>query len=81
MSTVIIIGAGITGLSAAYRLIENGCTDIVVLEKSDVLGGLSSSFIYNGLIFDLGPHQIHTEEQQIIGFLHNILKNDLIIAQ
>ena len=33
MSTVIIIGAGIAGLSAAYRLIENGCRDIVVLEK------------------------------------------------
>jgi protoporphyrinogen oxidase len=81
MSTVIIIGAGIAGLSAAYRLIENGCSDIVVLEKSDVLGGLSSSFIYNGLIFDLGPHQIHTEDQRIIGFLHNILKGDLIIAQ
>ncbi|MCX5903553.1 MAG: FAD-dependent oxidoreductase, partial [Proteobacteria bacterium] len=75
MSTVIIIGAGIAGLSAAYRLIENGCTDIVVLEKSDVLGGLSSSFNYNGFIFDLGPHQIHTEDQRVISFLHEILKD------
>ncbi len=81
MSTVIIIGAGIAGLSAAYRLIENGCTDIVVLEKSDARGGLSSSFTYNGFIFDLGPHQIHTEDQRVISFLHEILKDDLIIAQ
>jgi protoporphyrinogen oxidase len=81
MSAVIIIGAGIAGLSAAYRLIENGCSDIVVLEKSDVLGGLSSSFTYNGFIFDLGPHQIHTEDQRVISFLHEILKDDLIIAQ
>jgi protoporphyrinogen oxidase len=81
MSAVIIIGAGIAGLSAAYQLIENGCTDIVVLEKSDVLGGLSSSFTYNGFIFDLGPHQIHTEDQRVIDFLQEILKEDLIIAQ
>jgi len=81
VSTVIIIGAGIAGLSAAYRLIENGYTDIVVLEKSDMLGGLSSSFTHNGFIFDLGPHQIHTEDQRVIGFLHEILQDDLIIAQ
>ena len=81
MSAVIIIGAGIAGLSAAYQLIENGCTDIVVLEKSDMLGGLSSSFTHNGFIFDLGPHQIHTEDQRVIGFLQEILKADLIIAQ
>jgi protoporphyrinogen oxidase len=81
MSSVIIIGAGIAGLSAAYRLIENGNTDIVVLEKTETIGGLSSSFTYNGFIFDLGPHQIHTEDQRVISFLHEILKDDLIIAQ
>jgi protoporphyrinogen oxidase len=53
----------------------------VVLEKSDMLGGLSSSFTHNGFIFDLGPHQIHTEDQRVIGFLQEILKDDLIIAQ
>jgi len=36
---VIIIGAGISGLSAGVKLVENGITDIVILEANDRIGG------------------------------------------
>ena len=35
----VIIGAGISGLSAALSLIESGCTNIYVLEAKDRVGG------------------------------------------
>jgi spermine oxidase len=38
-ANVIIIGGGISGLSAADRLIKNGVTDIQVLEARDRYGG------------------------------------------
>ncbi|MEM9567227.1 MAG: NAD(P)/FAD-dependent oxidoreductase [Cyanobacteria bacterium P01_E01_bin.34] len=37
--TVAIVGAGLAGLTCAKVLRDNGCTDLVVLEKSDRPGG------------------------------------------
>ncbi len=36
---VIIIGGGISGLSSFIRLIEKGCTNVILLEASNRLGG------------------------------------------
>lgn len=36
---VIIIGGGISGLAAANTLIENGITNIIILEAQNRLGG------------------------------------------
>jgi phytoene dehydrogenase-like protein len=36
---VIIIGAGIAGLSAAVHLLENGVSEILVLEAQSAIGG------------------------------------------
>ena len=37
---MVIIGAGIAGLSAASELFQNGVTDIVILEARDRIGEL-----------------------------------------
>ncbi|MBC7821582.1 MAG: NAD(P)/FAD-dependent oxidoreductase, partial [Planctomycetaceae bacterium] len=52
---VIIIGAGMGGLTAALRLARNGFA-VTVVEARDVPGGLAGSFAYNGLTFDAGPY-------------------------
>jgi protoporphyrinogen oxidase len=53
----VIIGAGPTGLGAAYRLRELGNNDFVVLELSESVGGLAKSFIdENGFTWDIGGH-------------------------
>lgn len=36
---IIIIGAGMAGLSAANHLIKNGCSDFIVLEGRKRIGG------------------------------------------
>ena len=80
MGNVIVIGAGIAGLSAAYRIIELGYPRLILLEASDCVGGLSRSIKRDGYTFDLGPHQIHTENQVVIDFLKKVLKDDLMIV-
>ena len=37
-SKVVIIGAGIAGLSAASKLVQNGVTDVIILEARDRIG-------------------------------------------
>ena len=36
---VIIIGSGISGLSAASELVDNGLSNILILEAQDYVGG------------------------------------------
>lgn len=54
---ILIVGAGPTGLGAAYRLRELGHTDFRVLEAEGHPGGLASSFVDdNGFTWDVGGH-------------------------
>lgn len=53
----IIIGAGPTGLGAAYQLHKNAITDFKILEKTPHAGGLATSFIDpQGFTWDIGGH-------------------------
>jgi protoporphyrinogen oxidase len=52
---VIVLGAGITGLSTAWKLAENGF-NVEVIENSSRLGGLSASYKKDGFVFDFGIH-------------------------
>ena len=50
---VVVIGAGIGGISAAYRLNKAG-HDVVVYERSDFVGGRTKSVDRNGFKIDVG---------------------------
>jgi protoporphyrinogen oxidase len=76
---IAVIGAGIAGLGAAARCIENGEKDVIVLEAAPVPGGLSRSLRHNGYIYDIGPHQIHTPHDAVIRFLELVLGPDLLV--
>jgi protoporphyrinogen oxidase len=53
----LIIGAGPTGLGAAYRLKELGIQDYIILEKESYPGGLATSFTDpQGFTWDIGGH-------------------------
>jgi len=81
VKNVIVIGAGIAGLSTAYRISELGYNRLILLEASDFVGGLSRSIKHDGYTFDLGAHQIHTENKTVINFLEKILGKDLLILK
>ncbi|HNN02349.1 MAG TPA: FAD-dependent oxidoreductase [Leptospiraceae bacterium] len=54
---ILIIGSGPTGLGAGYRLKEKGETDFLILEKTDYIGGLATSFTDSkGFTWDIGGH-------------------------
>lgn len=54
---ILILGAGPTGLGAAWRLHELGETDWALAEAGPQAGGLSSSFVdEQGFTWDIGGH-------------------------
>lgn len=57
MAAVAIIGAGLTGLTAAYRLKQRG-TRVVVYEASDRIGGSIKSVRRDGYLAELGPSSL-----------------------
>ena len=55
MAELVILGAGIAGLSASYHLKEQGF-DPIIIEKEDSYGGLCNSFCIDGFTFDTFAH-------------------------
>lgn len=52
---VVIIGAGVTGLVTAFYLIEKGLK-VLVLDKSEKVGGQMESIHEDGFVFESGPN-------------------------
>ncbi len=70
----IIIGAGLSGLSAAYHMGK----DYRVLERDGEVGGLCRSITAKGYTFDLAPHIFFTGSQYVNGLVNELLNGDLI---
>lgn len=56
---VIIIGAGISGLTAALHIKK----PYLILEKEDRIGGLSTQYFSGGYRFDYGGHYFHFKDK------------------
>lgn len=64
LKKVVIIGAGPAGLTAAYQLCKES-VESVVLEKDDVVGGISRTVNYKGYLFDIGGHRFFTKVKAV----------------
>jgi protoporphyrinogen oxidase len=76
-NTVLIVGAGITGLSLAQKLVAEG-KRVLVIEKQAAPGGLARSYRYGGHVFDIGPHRFHSDDQRVISYVKEICGDELI---
>ena len=65
MSEIVILGSGMAGFGAAYRLHAEGIKPLMY-DKNPYLGGHTASFRYNdGFLFDVGPHISYTKDPRI----------------
>ena len=64
MNNVVIIGAGPAGLTAAYELLKLGDKyNVVVLEESDCVGGISRTIRTGGNRMDIGGHRFFDRKE------------------
>ncbi len=74
---VVVIGAGPSGLTAAYELSRQGVSTIVI-EKEHLVGGLARTEEFRGFLFDMGGHRFFTKNKKVNWFWRDILKDDFL---
>ena len=66
MKKIVIIGAGPAGLTAAYELLtKHEGYEIVVLEKTASIGGISQTVQHDGNRMDIGGHRFFSKDQAV----------------
>ena len=70
---VVVLGGGVTGLSAAWDLQKNG-NEVTILEKEGVVGGLAGGFWEKGWEWPLerAYHHIFSNDQDIARFAKEV---------
>jgi UDP-galactopyranose mutase len=65
MARVMIVGAGLTGATVAWRLAQDG-VETVVLEREHAPGGLIRSARLGGVLYEPnGSHIFHTDDEEV----------------
>ena len=77
-TSVICIGAGPAGLTAAYLLAKQNIP-VTVLERDPVyVGGISKTVNYRNFLFDIGGHRFFSKSQEVEAMWDEILGPDFL---
>ena len=76
MKDIVILGAGISGLSVGLKLSTD--SNLYLLEKESFEGGLCASFTHKDCILDYGPHKLYSQLPGIMEEFSRILGEDCL---
>ena len=74
---VVVLGGGPAGLTAGYLLARQGKA-VIVLESTDMVGGIARTEVRDGYRFDLGGHRFFTKAQEVDDLWHEIMTDDFL---
>ena len=74
MKKVVIIGAGPAGLTAGYELLKKSKDyEVVILEESNAIGGISRTVNHNGNRMDIGGHRFFSKDTSVTSWWNEIM--------
>ena len=75
MKKVIIIGAGPAGITAGYELLKNAKNDyeVIIIEESNEIGGISRTVKYNGNRMDIGGHRFFSKDDRVMNWWSELM--------
>jgi protoporphyrinogen oxidase len=76
---VIILGAGVTGLSAGIRLLDSGY-DVSILEKANHPGGLARTVVRGNYRLDIGPHHLFSQNETILKEILDLFESHELVS-
>lgn len=74
---VLILGAGLSGLSCALELVKKGHS-VTVVERFDFIGGLAATIKKDGFRFDTGPHRWFAKSDMVNKWMIDLMGDELI---
>jgi protoporphyrinogen oxidase len=75
MPHTLILGGGISGLTAGWKLAE-AKIPVTILESESHWGGLAGSIRQNGYVLDFGPHSFFSEDEEIAKTVSGLMGPD-----
>lgn len=75
MKKVIIIGAGPAGITAGYELLKNANDkyEVIILEETYAIGGISRTVKYNGNRMDIGGHRFFSKDDRVMAWWSELM--------
>ncbi len=80
MAEVVILGAGLTGLSTAFHLEQQAFYDYEIFDQEDRPGGLMRTTACDGFLFDYTGHYLHVSDPYFLQFLYALLPQDQFLS-
>ena len=77
VTDVLVLGAGLAGLSAAHTLTSSQY-DVITVEKNNHIGGLARTVQHGKFRFDLGGHRFLTNDKKVDTYVKNLLAGDYL---
>jgi protoporphyrinogen oxidase len=77
--SMMILGGGPAGLSAAYFAVKSG-VPVTVLEAADEVGGNARTLRHGEFRFDTGAHRFHDKHAVITREIKSLLGDELLLA-
>jgi protoporphyrinogen oxidase len=74
---VVVLGGGPAGLTAGY-LLAKADKPAIILEATDMLGGIARTEVRDGYRFDLGGHRFFTKVKEVDDLWHEIMKEEFL---
>lgn len=72
---IAIVGAGLSGLSAAMRIARSGA-QVDVFEAASGIGGMARTYTYGPYKFDLGPHSFYPRRPEMAKLFQDLMLQD-----
>jgi protoporphyrinogen oxidase len=77
MTHLVIVGAGPSGLAAAYEATRHAA-QVSILERLDRVGGLARTVERDGNRYDIGPHRFFTHNTEVRDLFVDVLGDDVV---
>jgi protoporphyrinogen oxidase len=77
---VVVLGAGLAGLAAAWELARGGAR-VTVLERERRVGGMAASWKRGPYWLDYGPHRFHSRDPELVAHLYEVLGGEVVVRQ
>ena len=74
---VLVLGAGLAGLSAAHELARLGHA-VRVVDSAEEVGGMATSWKVGPYWLDHGPHRFHSRDERLIAHLYDVLDGEVV---